>query len=87
MDPPLFAAAGSAPLAMNNHHKGAPPTQFLQDPRLASTFTILSNNVDRGGRPFVSTIEGRGGLPVWAVQWHPEKVRVCLPPSVSRIRV
>jgi gamma-glutamyl hydrolase len=73
MDPGLFDAAGTEPLAMNNHHKGASPAQLAQNARLAATFTLLSTNHDRGGRAFVSTVEGQGGLPVWGVQWHPEK--------------
>ncbi len=73
MDPGLFAAAGTQPLTMNNHHKGASPSHFLGDARLAARFSLLSTNHDRAGQPFVSTIEGRGGLPIWGVQWHPEK--------------
>lgn len=73
MDPALFAAAGVESLTMNNHHKGCSPAHFAGDARLASAFTVLSTNHDRVGQPFVSTIEGRGGLPVWATQYHPEK--------------
>lgn len=73
MDPALFEAAGIRPLTMNNHHKGASPRQLQGDARLAAAFAILSTNQDRAGRPFVSTVEARGGLPVWGVQWHPEK--------------
>lgn len=74
MDSALFAAAGTQPLTMNNHHKGCSPSHFQSNARLAATFTLLSTNHDRTGRAFVSTIEGRGDRrPIWGVQWHPEK--------------
>lgn len=44
----------------------------MANEKLNSTFNILSRNKDRAGRLFVSTIEGQI-LPVYGVQWHPEK--------------
>lgn len=72
MDSALFAAAGTEPLAMNNHHKGCSPAHFQANTRLAAAFALLSTNHDRRGQPFVSTIEARK-WPMWGVQWHPEK--------------
>ena len=34
---------------------------------------MLSTNYDLKGREFISMVEGRGGLPMWATQFHPEK--------------
>ena len=33
---------------------------------------MLSTNVALNGQTFVSSLEGRGGLPVFGVQFHPE---------------
>ena len=61
----------SMPLAMNNHHQGVEPSRFAADSRLAM-FDVLSTNLDRQRRPFVSTIEAPAHN-LYAVQWHPEK--------------
>jgi gamma-glutamyl hydrolase len=45
---------------------------FASNANLAAFFTVLSTNLDRGGKPFASTIEGKK-YPVWGSQWHPEK--------------
>ena len=34
---------------------------------------VVSTSVDRQGKAYASTIEGRNA-PIWGVQWHPEKV-------------
>lgn len=57
----------------NYHHDGVPPDAFAPGTRLGDAFAVLSTNVDRRGRAFASTIEARGGAPVWGVQWHPER--------------
>eukprot|EP00747_Dinoflagellata_sp_TGD_P212993 gnl/TRDRNA2_/TRDRNA2_86016_c0_seq1.p1 gnl/TRDRNA2_/TRDRNA2_86016_c0~~gnl/TRDRNA2_/TRDRNA2_86016_c0_seq1.p1 ORF type:complete len:332 (+),score=37.72 gnl/TRDRNA2_/TRDRNA2_86016_c0_seq1:51-1046(+) len=57
----------------NMHVKGASPSQWTRFPALEQTFHVLSTNVDRQGVPFVSTIEGKNGLPWYGAQWHPEK--------------
>lgn len=41
-------------------------------PALPQFFQLISDSTDRGGVPFVSTIEARG-YPVFATQWHPER--------------
>lgn len=58
---------------MNNHQYGVAPADFNANTLLSSRFTILSNNSDREGNVFVSSIEGKSGLPIWASQYHPEK--------------
>ena len=58
---------------VNLHHDGVPPTAFMPTTRLGSAFRVLSTNVDRKGKAFASTIEARGGAPIWGVQWHPER--------------
>lgn len=59
-------------VTMNNHHFGVTPDSFASDYRLSSTFNVLSTNLDRAGKAFVSSIEGKL-IPVYATQWHPEK--------------
>lgn len=41
--------------------------------RLTSFFNVLSVNKDRAGKEFISTIEAKR-YPIFASQWHPEKV-------------
>ena len=45
---------------MNFHQSGVDPTVAAKNAKLAAFFNILSTNVDRNGKPFVSTIEGMG---------------------------
>lgn len=59
-------------ITVNLHHDGIPPNEFQGNRRLAEFFRVVSTNKDRRGRPFVSTIEGHS-LPVYGVQWHPER--------------
>jgi len=68
----LYYAAITKNITMNNHHDGVYPDVFARNSRLNSTYNVLSTNVDRAGRPFISTIEAKS-LPFYAVQWHPEK--------------
>lgn len=63
------------PVTMNNHHDGVTPTSFAGSSPLSSRFTVLSTNVDRKGAEFISSMEGQGNLPVYATQYHPEKIQ------------
>lgn len=63
------------PVTMNNHQMGVPPSAFAESAGLVSNFNILSTNVDRQGNPFVSSMEGKAGLPIYTTQYHPEKVQ------------
>ena len=62
-------------VTMNNHHKGLHPQRFRDDPQLTHYWTITSMNVDRQGKPFVSTIEPKDPdtFPWYGIQYHPEK--------------
>jgi gamma-glutamyl hydrolase len=75
----LFAHAGRVydilakeNVTMNNHHYGIYPEHFAKEPALTDMFQVLSNNNDRQGVPFVSTIEAFK-YPIYGSQWHPEK--------------
>jgi len=59
-------------VTMNNHQNGIEPKRFESHDRLTSFFHITSTNVDRTGRPFVSTVESIR-FPYYATQYHPEK--------------
>jgi gamma-glutamyl hydrolase len=61
-------------VTFNSHLEGIYPEHFLRTEALHSFYRILSTNVDRKGRPFVSTMEARE-YPIFGVQWHPEKNR------------
>ena len=69
----ILEALTTLPLTLNNHMQGVAPADFQRNAKLPSTFSVLATNVDRTGRAFVSVVEGRDNLPVWATQWHPEK--------------
>mmetsp|Transcript_3798 Transcript_3798/g.7833 ORF Transcript_3798/g.7833 Transcript_3798/m.7833 type:complete len:375 (-) Transcript_3798:60-1184(-) len=72
----LFGRAGDAlrrdfraNVTTNWHSYGISPE------RLPASLTALATNVDLKGGTFVSALEGAGGLPVYAVQFHPESVQ------------
>eukprot|EP01113_Clastostelium_recurvatum_P028350 TRINITY_DN34307_c0_g1_i1.p2 TRINITY_DN34307_c0_g1~~TRINITY_DN34307_c0_g1_i1.p2 ORF type:complete len:143 (+),score=25.22 TRINITY_DN34307_c0_g1_i1:676-1104(+) len=56
---------------MNWHHQGVAPSMYKSDPKIASTFKILSTNLDVDGKEFISSIEGID-LPFYGTQFHPE---------------
>ena len=68
----VLNALANLPLTLNNHQQGVTPSDFANS-KLPSVFQVLATNVDRKGRPFVSVVEGKGRLPIWATQFHPEK--------------
>lgn len=55
----------------NFHTNGIEPDTFRSSPALNHHFHILSTNRADGQMEFVSTIEGRDGLPIYGTQWHP----------------
>lgn len=59
-------------LAFNNHGLGVHPDAFQNNTELDKHLSVLSVDLDRNGKPFVSTVEGKT-YPLYATQWHPEK--------------
>ncbi|GAB5368313.1 hypothetical protein AAMO2058_001308800 [Amorphochlora amoebiformis] len=59
-------------ITTNFHHDGVYPDAYNKYPKLSQFFRIISTNVDRKGRSFVSTIESRD-YPIYGTQWHPER--------------
>jgi len=67
----------------NFHHDGVTPDDFYGSKPLSSFFYVLSTNVDRKGKAFVSTVEGKNGLPFYGNQWHPERPQFEWTPNVG----
>jgi len=57
---------------LNNHKMGLSPLKFEKHKNLDKFYKIVSTSVDRKGKKYVSTIEGRF-YPFYGVQWHPER--------------
>jgi len=68
----VYNALGTQPITMNNHQDGVTPEAFYGSSAMTSFYRVMSTNVDRKGREFVSTIEAFN-MPVYGSQWHPEK--------------
>jgi gamma-glutamyl hydrolase len=58
--------------SVNLHHDGVPPAAYRENPSMAELLVLTSTNVDRVGKPFVSSFVGRD-YPITAVQFHPER--------------
>lgn len=75
--PASTLAAATAPgssIVYENHVQGISPVAFMANAQLRKTFGgPVALDVDKGGRPYVAAIEGTGGLPLYGVQFHPEK--------------
>lgn len=56
---------------MNWHHQGVDPALYKTNQNLTNFFRILSTNVDRENKPFISSIEGIN-VPFYGTQFHPE---------------
>ena len=65
----VISILSTQPVTMNNHHSGVAPTAFYGNSKLTSTFNVVSTNMDRDGKEFVSTIEGKT-LPIYSSQWY-----------------
>ena len=70
--PGAFSWMTAEAITVNLHSLGVAPADFAGAPPLARDFEVLATNVDRAGRPFVSSFEGRA-LPIYGSQFHPEK--------------
>jgi len=72
----------------NLHHDGVTPAAWFAT-NLTAFYTLVSTNVDRRGRAFVSTIEARNA-PITGFQWHPgacEAVQDAAEPAHLRLCV
>lgn len=49
------------------------PAAFAGSAPLSSRFTALATSQDRNGKTFVASVEAKDA-PIYATQWHPEKV-------------
>jgi len=59
-------------VTMNNHVECVTPSDFKANAYLPNFYSVLSTNVDRKEKEFISTMEGIK-YPVNAIQWHAEK--------------
>ena len=56
-----------------NAHEWAVPLKTYENyDALEDALTILSTSLDKDGKQYVSTVEGKH-MPIFATQWHPEK--------------
>jgi gamma-glutamyl hydrolase len=68
--------------SVNLHHDGVPPAAYGENPAMAELLVLTSTNVDRVGKPFISSFVGRS-YPITAVQFHPERPLFEWRPSVA----
>eukprot|EP01092_Planopodium_desertum_P000115 TRINITY_DN101793_c0_g1_i1.p1 TRINITY_DN101793_c0_g1~~TRINITY_DN101793_c0_g1_i1.p1 ORF type:complete len:188 (-),score=10.64 TRINITY_DN101793_c0_g1_i1:37-600(-) len=59
-------------VTMNNHVYGVAIDTYKTNARLNSFYRLISTNLDRAGKEFVSTWESYK-YPIYGMQWHPEK--------------
>ena len=71
-EPAAWAWLTSENITENLHVQGVEPAAFAANAALAANYTVLTTNVDRQGRPFVSSFEGKLA-PVYGSQFHSEK--------------
>jgi len=60
-------------VTMNNHHYGVSPLTYTTNVALSTFFRVISWDNDRENKAFISTVESFQ-YPIYALQWHPEKV-------------
>ena len=60
-------------IAYNFHHWGVTPESWKQHETLLDQYFNILGMHKKGPLEFVAMIEGKDGLPIWAVQFHPEK--------------
>lgn len=73
ISPRAYSTLTTQNVTENLHHDGVEPAAYTKFPALADFFTVLSTNKGRKGLEFVSTVEARNGVPIFASQWHPER--------------
>ena len=67
------ASYAALPIAMNAHTMGVSPEDFAGSAPLSAAFDVLGTGVDRAGKVFVASMEGKS-LPIYTTQFHPEKI-------------
>mmetsp|Transcript_19062 Transcript_19062/g.37415 ORF Transcript_19062/g.37415 Transcript_19062/m.37415 type:complete len:344 (-) Transcript_19062:1794-2825(-) len=60
-------------ITFNAHGQGVSPDVFAGNPALSGFFTNLATYVDKKGKPFVAMFEAKNNIPIYGVQFHPEK--------------
>jgi len=60
-------------LTYNAHDLGISPSAFDRSPA-SSLLKAVATGTDDSGKPFLAIVEGKDLLPVYGVQFHPEKV-------------
>lgn len=75
LGPKLLKALTSEDVAYNSHGQGVTPEAFSGNAKLSSFFESLATGVDRKGKRFVAAVEAKQGLPIFGVQFHPEKAQ------------
>jgi len=71
-EPAAWTWLTSENITENLHVQGVEPSAFAANAALAASYALLTTNVDRKGRSFVSSFEGKLA-PVYGSQFHPEK--------------
>lgn len=60
------------PVTLNNHVWALSPESYQNNEYLSKLFRVISTNLDRNGREFISTFEAFD-YPIYGIQWHAEK--------------
>eukprot|EP01123_Difflugia_compressa_P006169 TRINITY_DN18335_c0_g1_i1.p1 TRINITY_DN18335_c0_g1~~TRINITY_DN18335_c0_g1_i1.p1 ORF type:complete len:302 (+),score=55.00 TRINITY_DN18335_c0_g1_i1:59-907(+) len=71
-DPSIINILSKEKVTLNNHVRGVSPSTYSTNDNLHSFYNLLTWNVDRNNKQFVSSIEGKK-YPFYAIQWHAEK--------------
>ena len=89
----LAKAFNSSPtITAHNHRYSLPVQLFEENIKVKNFYKVLTTNVDRKGKQFVSTMEARK-YPFYSTQWHPEKcsfewsVRQTIPHDLTAIQL
>jgi gamma-glutamyl hydrolase len=72
MDKRIVEIFRTQPIAQNLHELGLSPVSYNQHERMRTTWDVLSVNLDREGKAFVSSMESKR-YPFYATQFHPER--------------
>ena len=68
----LISELSNQPITANFHTKSVALNFYESSQALMKSINVLSTNVDGDGIEFISTVEHKN-LPVYGLQWHPEK--------------